>query len=65
MLKRGTANSTIDIIHNNGLETRIQINTITVPYPHAKKLSLVQLERVAFLQAMKLVGYSWINYHLH
>jgi len=23
----------IDIIHNNGLETRIQINTITVPYP--------------------------------
>ena len=53
----------IDIIPNNGLEMRIQINTIIV----CKKLWLTTAGVYHLLVSCKgmFVTYSWINYHLH
>ena len=59
----------IDIIRNNGLETRIQINTITMPYPRygARKIMVSTAGACHLLVSYEgmFVAYSWINYHLH
>ena len=62
-------NSIIGIICNNGLEMRIQINTITVPYPRysARKIMVSTAGASRLLESYEgmFVTYSWINYHLH
>jgi len=59
----------IDIIRNNGLETRIQITTITMPYPRygARKIMVSTAGACHLLVSYEgmFVAYSWINYHLH
>ena len=60
---------TIDNIRKHGLEMRIQINTITVPYPRygARKImvSTAGAFRILVCYHTISVVYSWINYHLH
>ena len=67
--KKTLVHLNIDIICNNGLEMRIQINTITVPYPRygARKIMVSTAGVCHLLVSYKgmFVAYNWINYHLH